>query len=48
MLTMDKSGLGRREVAITVLVPWATFLLTGLFFFLTLNPNYLYGLLGKP
>jgi hypothetical protein len=43
-----ESGLAKREVAITTLVPWATFVLTGLFFFLTLNPNYLYSLFGKP
>jgi hypothetical protein len=43
------SGLGRREVVVTVLVPWVTFVLTGLLFVLALNVNYLYNLLfGKP
>jgi hypothetical protein len=41
----QQSGLGKRESAITALVPWATFVLTGLFFVLTLNSNYLYILL---
>jgi hypothetical protein len=45
----QQSGTGKRDVAITVLVPWATFVLTGLLLFLTLNPNYFYSLLlGKP
>ena len=45
----QESGLGKRDVAIIVLVPWATFVLTGLLFVVTLNASYLYSLLlGKP
>ena len=44
-----RSSLGKRDIVVTVLVPWATFMLTGLLFVLTLNPNYLHSLLlGKP
>jgi len=49
MLVLDQElGLRKREAAIAVLVPWATFVLTGLFFFVTLNPNYLNNLFAKP
>jgi len=48
LVLVQELGLGKREAAMAVLVPWAAFVLTGLFFFLTLNPNYLNNLFAKP
>jgi len=48
LVLVQELGLAKREATIAVLLPWATFVLMGLFFFLTLNPNYLNNLFAKP